>query len=252
MNKHIEKYIDTLNTCMDIATFKNTLLQLSRAYGFEYAIYNIQITNPFDVTKYFAIGNYPTAWIQTYESRNYASLDPIIQHCTYHEEAIIWHESYSKTSSPKIINFFDHAKSFNLQDGISKGLRVNDKERGILSLATNKKLSYEDTQKALESINHLQTYIHKTMMRVSKDSFNIHTPILTKREDEILFHLAIGETSAKAAKALGISEATVVFHMKNIIQKLDANNRTHAIVKAVSLNLINLDDFKNSENQYSW
>lgn len=248
----ISKHINALQMCVDIKTFKQTLRHISNACGFEYFIYNIQITNPFDKTRYFAIGNYPTAWLEVYESNNYAAIDPVLHHCISCNEAIFWHETYSETSAQKIIDFFSHAKAFNLQNGISKSLKINEHEIGVLSLATNRELLDKNTKETLDVINNLQEYIHKTMLRVSKNSFNIITPVLTTREREILFHLAKGDTSAEVAKTLNISETTVVFYVKNIIQKLDAKNRTHAIIKAVSLNLIDLNTFKFKENAYNW
>ncbi|WP_275200682.1 LuxR C-terminal-related transcriptional regulator [Bradyrhizobium sp. CSA207] len=37
---------------------------------------------------------------------------------------------------------------------------------------------------------------------------------------------------------LEISENTVNFHLKNVIRKMGTNNRTHGIVKAIRLGLI--------------
>lgn len=52
---------------------------------------------------------------------------------------------------------------------------------------------------------------------------------LTPRESETLRHLAAGETNARIARRLVISEGTVKSHVKNLLRKLDAANRAEAV-----------------------
>lgn len=52
---------------------------------------------------------------------------------------------------------------------------------------------------------------------------------LTKRELETLAHLAAGDTNARIARQLVISEGTVKSHVKNILRKLGAANRAEAV-----------------------
>ena len=50
--------------------------------------------------------------------------------------------------------------------------------------------------------------------------------------------VAEGKTAQDIATILAVSEATVVFHLKNAMQKLGVTNRSQAIAKAVLLGLI--------------
>ncbi len=61
---------------------------------------------------------------------------------------------------------------------------------------------------------------------------------LTAREQEVLRFVKGGSTNAKIAQALGISEKTVEFHVRNILRKLGAANRTGAVVIAIRHRLI--------------
>ena len=252
MNTKINIYIDLLQQCNNMYELKEILITLCQTYNYHYIIYNIQIIHPFENTEYFAIGNYPKEWLEVYESSNYASIDPIIKYCSHHTEPIFWHDTYNEKAKTNIISFFEHSKEFGLYDGISKSIKIKENEIGILSIAKHKMLTLDDksSMETIHMLNILQPYIHESIIRVSKEFFNINTPSLTKREKEVLFHLAKGDTSIEVSKTLKISETTVVFHTKNIIEKVDAKNRTHAVAKAIALNLINFDDYK--ENNYYW
>jgi DNA-binding CsgD family transcriptional regulator len=52
---------------------------------------------------------------------------------------------------------------------------------------------------------------------------------LTRREIEVLTHMANGETNRRIAARLFVSEATVKAHVKHILRKLDAANRAEAV-----------------------
>lgn len=56
---------------------------------------------------------------------------------------------------------------------------------------------------------------------------------LSSREIEVLRSVAAGHSNKIVADDLGISEDTVKGHMKNILPKLGANDRTHAVLIAI-------------------
>jgi DNA-binding NarL/FixJ family response regulator len=61
---------------------------------------------------------------------------------------------------------------------------------------------------------------------------------LSKREIEVLGLLALGKTTAQISAELYISENTVKTHVRHILEKLNAGNRTEAVIKATQLGLI--------------
>ncbi|HEY1083825.1 MAG TPA: response regulator transcription factor [Prosthecobacter sp.] len=58
--------------------------------------------------------------------------------------------------------------------------------------------------------------------------------VLTGREEEILDLLAQGCLTKEIAEKVGVSYATVRFHLRNIYTKLHVNSRTQAILKYLS------------------
>jgi DNA-binding NarL/FixJ family response regulator len=65
---------------------------------------------------------------------------------------------------------------------------------------------------------------------------------LTPREHEILQLLGQGMSVAQVAGALFISQSTAKTHMSKLYDKLDASNRTQAVMSAVRLGLLKADE----------
>jgi DNA-binding NarL/FixJ family response regulator len=59
------------------------------------------------------------------------------------------------------------------------------------------------------------------------------TETLTPQERRLLQYLADGLTNKQIAVEMNVSENTVKYHLKNILQKLGAQNRTEAAAYAV-------------------
>lgn len=61
---------------------------------------------------------------------------------------------------------------------------------------------------------------------------------LTAREREVLGHIAEGLSNKLIARALGISEHTVKFHVNAVMARLGAQSRTEAVVRAARRGLL--------------
>ena len=68
----------------------------------------------------------------------------------------------------------------------------------------------------------------------------VDTPavLLSERELEVLGCLSEGLTTLQIAMRLFISENTVKTHIRHILEKLEASNRTEAVGKATQLGLL--------------
>ena len=64
--------------------------------------------------------------------------------------------------------------------------------------------------------------------------------VLTVREIEVLRLIATGNANKEIGAKLSVSEDTVKRHVTNILGKLDANDRTHAVTIAVKRGIIEL------------
>jgi DNA-binding NarL/FixJ family response regulator len=67
---------------------------------------------------------------------------------------------------------------------------------------------------------------------------------LTTRELEVLQLIRDGYRNKQIANQLAIAETTVNFHIKNIVSKLGANDRTHAVTIALRRGLLQVEEFE--------
>jgi DNA-binding NarL/FixJ family response regulator len=65
--------------------------------------------------------------------------------------------------------------------------------------------------------------------------------IVTRREEEVLQLIADGCSTPEVAEKLYISQKTVKNHLASIYQKLDARDRTQAVLQAVRMGIVSLD-----------
>jgi DNA-binding NarL/FixJ family response regulator len=63
---------------------------------------------------------------------------------------------------------------------------------------------------------------------------------LTARELQVLGLIRDGHRNKQIADQLAIAETTVNFHIKNLVDKLQANDRTHAVTIAVRRGLLEI------------
>jgi DNA-binding NarL/FixJ family response regulator len=65
--------------------------------------------------------------------------------------------------------------------------------------------------------------------------------VISQREEEVLQLIADGCSTPEVAERLYISQKTVKNHLASIYQKLEARDRTQAVLQAVRMGIVNLD-----------
>lgn len=106
-----------------------------------------------------------------------------------------------------------------------------------------KDMDPEDLVPALEAVLRGESIVAKEMIgslaRMVKDeptdAIPVATPFadLTAREQEILLHVAEGQSNKMIARALNITDGTVKLHVKSVLRKLGLRSRVEAAVLAV-------------------
>ncbi len=111
----------------------------------------------------------------------------------------------------------------------------------LKSLDTNEFLEMLDGLQRGEAAMTRQT-IARLMKRVAAPPLPQTEPVqnLTKREIELLRLVAKGMPNKAIAQVLSVSENTVKYHLRNILQKLGVQNRTEAVTQAIRAGWLDL------------
>ena len=183
--------------------------------------------------------SYPAEWIDMYLKKEYAFVDPIM--IRHFSEFIpqIWSDTYRRSSS---INqeFISLTREFGLFDGVAYGL--NDMKAGIISLFSFGELGEKPSNRHLGLLEIIVPHLHELLIRLTKEKKvnPLNTPEIniSPREKEVLAWIQEGKTNWETSMILNISERTVKFHVSNIIEKLNAVSRSHAVAKAMEFGIL--------------
>lgn len=100
-----------------------------------------------------------------------------------------------------------------------------------------KNATKEEMLEAIQTVLAHKQYLSKEVSENIKTQ-SAQSPMLTRREKEILKLIADGMTSAEVGKQLFISVTTVDTHRKHLLEKMKVNNTTSLIKVAMQLGLI--------------
>jgi DNA-binding NarL/FixJ family response regulator len=102
--------------------------------------------------------------------------------------------------------------------------------------------SMQELVAAIERIAAGGSYVDPRLDRILlSPRATAQVPQLSPREREIMHLMAEGGTAEAIGTALGVSVETVRTHVRNVIRKLQARNRVHAIALALERGEIALD-----------
>jgi LuxR family quorum-sensing system transcriptional regulator SolR len=206
-----------------------------RALGFDFCATGIRLPLPIAEPKTILENNYSPAWQAEYEGSNYVEIDPTIAHALSQVGPAYWSDTYD--SAP---DFWESAFKHDLRNGISIATRHSSGALGMLSVARgDNEISLTERRFLAPELLRLTemfgvTKFAKTVERLLPEA----TALLTPREKEVLRWTADGKTSEDIGKILSVSVNTINFHVKQSLGKLNALNKTQAVVKALLLGLI--------------
>jgi two-component system response regulator NreC len=110
-----------------------------------------------------------------------------------------------------------------------------------------KRAAPDELLTAIRAAANGEVYLYPTMAKLLVRDYLVSEPAdreqtngkeLTEREQEVLTHLAEGESNDEIAKALVISPKTVARHRENIMRKLNLHSRAELVRYAIRKGII--------------
>ena len=224
------------SSCADENSYRCLMESLRSLIPFSFAICgSAQLGQDGTIVTYEAINiSYPTEWLSLYIAEKYHIVDPVVKENFGQFALQYWDDTYRKWDPPK--DFVMRASDFGLRQGYTHGVRSLDGHNGsVFSFAGE----YMDRDCRTEVIlRHIIPHLHNALNLTIK-SQSVSAPVfISPREQEVLNWLKLGKTNIEIADLLGISENTVKYHLRIIMQKLSTRTRTQTVAVALAQRLI--------------
>jgi DNA-binding CsgD family transcriptional regulator len=215
------------------------LRKFANQMGFDRCAYALTINAPSFKPQQYYLDGFPVGWADRYLSQGYFKVDPLVLHAERSTLPALWDDEMFHPG--KAAQFWEEARAFGLHSGLSFSLHDQPGVTGIFSVARDKAVDLQGEELAA-FIGRAQLFasvLHHAVCRVDLPKLLPQTAAsLTDRERECLKWAAEGKTAWEIGTILGIAERTAVFHLNNVITKLDASSKSQAIVRAVALKLV--------------
>jgi LuxR family quorum-sensing system transcriptional regulator SolR len=237
--KQIGEMFDAMQSMHTDSDLRREMETFAKKLGFDTFVYALRITAPSLAARDFLLSGYPKGWVALYMASRYFAVDPVVQHCQRSSLPVIW--DASTPGDGRASEFWEEARSFGLQAGVSFSVHELPGITGIFSLSRDVSLDLhgESLDALVGKAQVFASVLHHSVLRMHLPKLVPQATVdLTARERECLKWSAAGKTTREVGVILGITERTAVFHMNNVVQKLGAANKTQAIVRALALNYI--------------
>jgi DNA-binding CsgD family transcriptional regulator len=235
-----EDYVEKANAASSIDELFSVYLKAVGRHGLDRALFAL-ITDHSDIGKPAGIGvihNFPQDWMAHYFEQGYDRIDPVPIYGASQFGAYKWDEvpqrmDLTKTQQ-RCLNLGIEA---GLNHGVATFLRGIRNQVAGVSLASSEKKDAFDGKIDLITAYSNHFYAKYRLMHEIRDPEPVNL-FLTPQEKEILEWVAEGKKDFEVGEIMMISEATVNFHMRNIMKKTNSHNRVTAVVKALAYGLI--------------
>lgn len=188
--------------------------------------------------------NYSEDWMKHYVENNCEIYDPVRRNMYVAPGVFTWDKLMERPIMTDMQRgFMNDGKDAGLNDGIGiplRGPRGAIAGVGAASSAGGVEIGNKDllSYAYLLAQQFYAAYLQREMQRLETEP--AVTIKLTDREQEILKWCARGKTRGEISDILSLSEHTIDAYIRAALKKLDANNTTLGVLKALHMGLIQI------------
>jgi LuxR family transcriptional regulator, quorum-sensing system regulator LasR len=239
---HEHHYDDALTQIGQAATRQALLAALSKAaasMGFDHAALQFAPSRLKSAPSVH-VSTYSAAWLDECLRLPIATIarDPVLKHLGASVHPIVWGACNYRSASMDSV--YELIQGYGLGSGISVAIRGTQGDYAYLGFSSTAQRvsSRACLVRELGALMLGASAAFVAIERIESSETNKSPVHLTQREIELLSWSRAGKTAQDCSQILGISQATVHFHLKNAVAKLDAASKQHAVLKALEMRLI--------------
>lgn len=179
---------------------------------------------------------YSEEWLKKYMTSNYFSCDPIKRARLSGADFLRWSDTFARAEKKVERDYIRQAREHNVYEGLTVGTQRNSSS--LLSFFSFLGTDLTNNGRHEMMLRYLAPYLHEAMCRATPNALAAKRSPLSERENEVLNWAMAGKTNWEISVILNISERTVKFHIQNVMVKLEASSRAHAVAIALGRGLI--------------
>jgi LuxR family transcriptional activator of conjugal transfer of Ti plasmids len=226
---------DSLQAVTTVGGFREALGAAARQLGFQWFAYlRISEGSP------ELISSYPSPFTKRYTDLHFSDEDPIVRHARLVNGPFSWSDiedaDFHYNPNDRVTK---EAVKCGIRSGITIPIHSGYNKFAALSFAgptIDGPPRYMRTNIAAIQLMAVQFHVHFTHRVAGRTA--LCDSLLTQRQRECLKWSARGKTMSEIGTILGITERTVLFHLHDARQRLDAQTITQAVATAIRLNQI--------------
>lgn len=254
MSQHpsVSQFVAGLDSCADVTSLKTIMSDFLSSTGFSKFAYNIFKNQALGLSNNddcFVISNFPDCWQTHYMREGYNGIDPVLHQSSTLKNTICWNNLQGTIPlTRRQRQLFAEAHDVGLYNGLTFPIATEVGAPVAFSIVPDTPIETGQAD-VLANVPLIrlaaQTYHHRAkrilVNKTLKFGSSKRKALLSSRELDVLGWAARGKTGWEIATILAISSKSVEGYLETARNKLHAANRTHAVVKAIMLDMINVD-----------
>lgn len=220
---HVVKFIDRCDRATSKSEIRPIVESFSEAFGFEHYLLRASLRLSGGQNSDIRATNYPDKWLQHYLAEGFGLIDPAAVHSRQRVGAARLDKLLSQaTHSKRLSRFADDVEAAGLGQGVTVPLRSAHLS-GFLNLHRGKIPSWPSVGQV---INLFAVSMSDMLVRLLVEvRGKAEYESLTLREREVIYWALTGKTAWETSIILGITERTIVAHLRNGMETFSCSNK---------------------------
>ncbi len=237
MAEYAKRMLDAVSEFERIGTVSGVTDKLEHilsSFGFTAFLVTGVPEPPLRLEEYILMNGWPAGWTEHYVKRDFYRHDPVAALCRTTSNPFEWSEV--EVGSPSAAEVMDTAYDFGMRKGFLVPIMRTSGFQACVTMAGERPDLDPDAKRVLHVVS---MFAHGRIANLNREPVRLKG-VLTKTEKEILQWTAVGKSSWEIGLILNLSKSTVDTFAKRATAKLDAVNRTQAVVNAIRTREISL------------
>lgn len=235
----LERYYE-VSQASDAGVLQSRLVRFAEDMDFVYvnAVVVIDPPGPAERPTFISLGNTPEPYLQASRDAADSARDPVIRRLKSLSVPFVYDQGMYTAAGAG--DLWEMQAAFGYKTGVAVALHLPDYRHFLLGVDRDQPLPRNERQltRLMADLQLLAVHAQHAACRLMVPVEAAATPELTPREVEILRWTMEGKTAWGVGAILGVTEATVNFHLRNVFRKLGASSKHQAVLKALKMRLI--------------